>query len=311
MTFKERILYLAENTNLRNSEIARKLGCSKRTVRRHAGPWADRMQRKMGHDPKVVKKEDSARILLFDIETAPMEVYTWSLQQHGWMNPDMVVKDWSIISWAAKWLFEPDVISMRVSGTEAIDRTDASIINELWALLDEANIVIAHNGARFDARKANARFALNGLTPPMPYRIIDTLQVARQQFALSSFKLDYINQLFGLQKKGHPGFDIWRRCVHGDEEALRVMDEYCKRDVMILEELYLHIRPWIKGHPNVSLYQDAETDACGNSGNTNLNWGGYYTTPAGKYRAFRCTNCGAIGRFKSAEKIVATRGIAR
>lgn len=269
------------------------------------------MQRKMGHDPSVVKKEDSARILLFDVETAPMEVYTWTLMNVGYISPDNVIKDWSILTWSAKWLFEPDVKSQRVSGEEAVNRQDASIVGELWTLLDEANIVIAHNGNRFDVRKINARFALNGLTPPMPYRVIDTLTTARQQFALSSYKLDYINKLFGLQKKDHPGWDVWRRCVNGDEEALLEMDEYCKRDVNVLEELYLQIRPWIKGHPNVALYQDTEGSACTNCGNEDLKWGGYYFTPAGKYRAFRCAKCGAIGRHKSSESKVDSRSIAR
>ena len=263
----------------------------------------------MGHDPSVVRKEDSARILLFDIETAPMEVYTWTLMDVGYINPNMVVKDWSILSWSAKWLFEPDVMHRRVSGEDALNRRDKDVVGELWTLLDEANIVIAHNGARFDVRKINARFALNGLTPPLPYRVIDTLRVARQQFALSSYKLDYINDLFGLKQKSHPGFDVWKRCVHGDEEALRVMDEYCQRDTAILEELYLQIRPWIKGHPNVGLYIDTDKSTCTNCGNTDLKWGGYYYTPAGKYRAFRCQKCGAIGRYKSSEATVDTRAV--
>jgi hypothetical protein len=269
------------------------------------------MQRKMGHDPSVVNKEDSARILLFDIETAPMEVFVWSLANNNWITPEKVIKDWSILSWSAKWLFEPDVISQKVSGEEAIERKDSSVVGELWSLLDEANIVIAHNGARFDVRKVNARFALNGLTPPLPYRIIDTLRVARSQFALSSYKLDYINKLFGLQQKKHTTMDLWKRCVNGDEEALSEMDEYCKTDVMVLEELYLQIRPWIKGHPNVGLYIDTDKDVCTNCGNENLEWGGYYYTPAGKYRAFRCTKCGAIGRSKSSETTVDTRSLAQ
>ena len=299
MEYKDRIHYLAEHTHLKNSEIARKLGCSKRTVRRHIGKWTDRVQMKMGHDPSVVAKEDSARILLFDIESAPMEVYVWQLFKNNYINPDNVIKDWSVLTWSAKWLFEPNVMSAKVSGQEAIDREDKSTVKKLWHLLDEANIIIAHNGARFDVRKMNARFALNGLTPPLPYRIIDTLKVARQQFAFSSYKLDYINKLFGLSEKSHPGWDVWKRCVHGDEEALREMNEYCDRDVMILEELYLQIRPWIKGHPNMGLYIDTDEKVCTHCGNENLTWGGAYTTGVGAYAAFRCNKCGAIGRSRT------------
>jgi hypothetical protein len=259
------------------------------------------MQLKMGHDPKVIKKEDSARILLLDIESAPMEVYVWQLFKNNYISPDNVIKDWSILTWSAKWLFEPEIISRKVTGSDAVDRDDISILNDLWLLLDEANIVIAHNGKRFDVRKINARFALNDLTPPLPYRVIDTLQVARQNFAFSSFKLDYINKLFGLTQKGHPGWDIWKRAVKGEEEALEEMRAYCDNDVAILEELYLQIRPWVKGHPNVGLYIDTETSACTNCGNTKLKWGGSYYTPAGRYSAFRCQKCGAIGRSRTSD----------
>ena len=46
--FRNRIKELAENTKLTNAQIAKKLGCSKRTVRRHAGPYADKHMRVAG-----------------------------------------------------------------------------------------------------------------------------------------------------------------------------------------------------------------------------------------------------------------------
>jgi DNA polymerase elongation subunit (family B) len=293
--YAEKIKYLAENTKLSNSQIAKKLGCSKRTVRRHAGPYADRLNKFFDISPKDVR-EEGARILLFDIETSPMEVYVWQLFKNNYIDPRSVIKDWSTLCWSAKWLFEEKVMSGVVTPDEAINRSDASIIDELWSLLDEADIVVAHNGAKFDVRKMNARFALNGLNPPMPYRVVDTLRVARRQFNLSSYKLDYINQLFGLEKKTHTDFQLWKDCVHGDVNALMRMSEYCDNDVLILEELYVKLRPWIKGHPNVALYVDTDQERCTNCGNENLTWSGKYYTPAGRYRAFRCNDCGAVGR---------------
>lgn len=294
---------LAETTKLTNAQIARKLGCSKRTVRRHAGPYAERLQKFFGITPDDLKKE-GAKILLFDIETSPMEVFVWQLKQQGWISPESVIKDWSILTWSAKWLFDDVVYSARVSGDDAFHRRDDSIMQELWTLLDEAHIIIAHNGARFDVRRMNARFALNGLMPPMPYRVIDTLRVARRQFDFASYKLDYINQLFGLEQKGHPGYDLWKQSVSGTgeaDEALRQMSEYCDNDVRILEELYVQIRPWIKGHPNLGLYIDTDGESCTNCGNTALDWRGKYYTPAGRYLAFRCQSCGAVGRSRTTD----------
>lgn len=305
--YKEKIETLAKTTKLTNSQIARRLGCSRRTVRRHAGPYAERLKVFFGITEEQYR-EQGAKILLFDIETAPMETFVWSLRQHGWISPESVIKDWSILTWSAKWLFDDQIYSARVIADDAERREDSAIIQPLWDLLDEADVIVAHNGARFDVRKANARFALNGLGPPLPYKIIDTLRVARRQFDLSSYKLDYINQLFGLPEKGHPGYNTWKTAVkqsilggRAAEEALERMRSYCDNDVRILEELYLQIRPWIKGHPNMGLYVDTDGSACTNCGNADLDWKGKYYTPAGRFLSFRCNNCGAVGRSRTTD----------
>jgi hypothetical protein len=299
--YADKIKYLAENTKLSNSQIAKKLGCSKRTVRRHAGPYAERLKKFFGIKPEELKAQ-GAKILLFDLETAPLECYLWSLRQPGWVSTKMIKKDWSILSWSAKWLFDSQIMHGVVDYKEAYNREDSSVMDELWTLLDESDIVIAHNGARFDVRRMNARFALNGLTPPMPYRVIDTLRMIKRQFDLAAYNLDYVNGLFGLDtKKGNEeGIELWKKCVSGEPElavpALERMAYYCDNDVFILEELYVQIRPWIKGHPNLGLYIDTEGESCTNCGSVNLDWRGKYYTPAGRYRAFRCNDCSAVGR---------------
>jgi hypothetical protein len=305
--YREQIKRLAAETKLTNTQIARKLGCSPRTVRRNAGPYSSRLEQFFGITPEQLKTE-GARILLFDIETAPMEVFVWSLRQHGWISPESIQKDWSILTWSAKWLFEDQIYSARVNADDAEAREDYSIMPPLWDLLDEADIIVAHNGARFDVRKANARFVLNGLSPPLPYKIVDTLRITKRQFDFSSYKLDYVNQLFGIDQKTHPGYDTWKRAVKksvlgGDvaEQNLEKMRVYCDNDVRILEELYMQIRPWIKGHPNMGLYIDTDGNACTNCGNTDLDWAGKYYTPAGRFLSFRCKVCGAVGRSRTTD----------
>jgi DNA polymerase III epsilon subunit-like protein len=188
------------------------------------------------------------------------------------------------------------IYSDKVSVNEAQSREDSSIIPQLWHLLDEADLVVGHNAQKFDVRKANLRFALNGFNPPLPYRVIDTMRCAMRVFNSSSYKLDYLNRIFGNNLKISTQYSLWKRAVTGDASALTEMEEYNRGDVVITEELYLSLRPWIKGHPNVGLYLDTEEVVCTNCGNENLTWGGYYYTPAGKYKSFRCTECGAIGR---------------
>lgn len=293
---KDAIIELADTTRLSNAEIALKLGCSRRHVRRVAGPEEERVTHK-----QATPAERTAKILLFDIETAPMELYAWSIWQK-YFGPEAIKKDWSLLSWSAKWLFDPEIISEVVTPEEAHNRTDRSITEGLWKLIDEANIVVAHNGNKFDIRRMNYRFAKNGLKAPLPYRAIDTYLVSRQNFAASSYKLDYLTQDFELAgKMRHEGLGLWKRCVDGDdaEDALQEMVEYNQQDIRCLEDLYLILRPWVKSHPPISLYMDGNNvERCGRCGSTELEWKGKYYTPAGRFQSFRCLNpaCGGVGR---------------
>ncbi len=241
----------------------------------------------------------AAKILLVDIETSPMEVYVWSLKVYDkYISPSNVIKDWAILSWAAKWLCDGKVMSAIVSPKDAIKRQDSKLIKPLWELLNEADIVIAFNAWKFDLRKINTRFLVNDLPPPMPYQVIDPLREARKHFAFSSNKLDYINEQLELSRKMDTSFSLWKRCVTGDGNALLEMEEYNRKDVVVLEDNYFTIRPWIKSHPNLSLFVETDEEACPTCNNpiSEEDWGGYYTTPSNRFRAFRCSSCGAIGR---------------
>ena len=285
MNKTEKILELSKtNPALSNRQIAEEVGCTRRLARMVRNEYS----------PEVVAKK-APKILIFDIETSPMEVFVWGLykQQIPIQN---VIKDFSLLSWSAKWLFEPEIMSAKVTGWEAKNRADGSIIEGLWKLLDEADMVVGHNVQKFDVRKANLRFHINGLRPPMPYRVIDTMKHAMKVFGSSSYKMDYLNKIFGLNMKKDTTYDLWVRSVNGDEKALQQMLDYNEFDVVVTEELYLDLRGWMKNHPNVALYIDTEDVICTNCGNPDLTWDGHYFTPAGKYKAFRCNNCGAIGR---------------
>jgi len=285
---------LTDEPTLPSKLVANVVGCTRRLVRS--------VRQEMGTVVKSMPK-----ILIFDIETTPMEVYVWKLWKNV-ISPDMVIKDRSMLSWSAKWLFDDHIMGQRVAAQEARDRTDLSILSDLWYLLNDADIVVAHNGNSFDVKISNARFAVAGLFPPMPYKVIDTLTHSKRVFGFPSYKLDCLNSYFNLDlKMDHEGMDLWKACVNGSEKALDTMLKYNKRDVTILEELYLKIRPWMKGHVNVGLYIDTDETLCTNCGNDDLTWGGYYFTPAGKYKAFRCDKCGAIGRSRISDLDKETR----
>lgn len=240
----------------------------------------------------------SAKVLILDIETAPILAYTWGIWNQN-IQPSNIHTDWFCLTWAAKWLFEDKVYSGKLTSNEAKTQDDSRIIKGIWQLLNEADIVIAHNGQKFDLPKLNSRFIINKLHPPLPYQQIDTLLHIRRQFGFTSNKLDYVNHLLNLpRKKENDGMPLWVGCYKGDTKCLSEMLAYNIEDVRILEETYLRIRAWIKPHPNMGLFILDETqDRCPSCGSNDLKAEGKeYKTTANSYEQFRCNNCGSVGR---------------
>lgn len=273
-------------------ETAQKLGLAESTVRRYV---------------RAFKQEERspAKILLFDIETAPMEVTVWGLYKQR-IPTDNIIKDWSVLTWAAKWLYAPEVISAKVSTDEAFNRQDRSILGGIWDLFEQADIVIAHNAQKFDVRKLKSRWILNDFKPPAPYQVIDTLKESRKHFAHSSHKLDFLQMKFRQTRKIPTNYELWQRCVNHDADALVEMQTYNKQDVFALEELYLKIRPWITSHPNLGVY-DLGDAVCAYCGHGEFEWVGHYYTPAGRYRTKRCKSCGGFSRERYADLTLAER----
>lgn len=240
------------------------------------------------------------KILVFDIETAPLKSYVWRIWQQN-INPlnGMLQSEWFMLTWSAKWLYDDKVMSGKLTPEEALAEDDSRLTKEMWNLFNEANVVIAHNGKKFDVKTLNTRFLKNGLNPPSPYQIIDTLTHARKQFLFESNKLDYLGKTLGLGEKISTSFSLWEGCVNGDRKSLLEMETYNIQDVVLLEEVYLTLRPYIKPHPNLNLIVNNENCACPTCMSENLNWNGVYRTNSASYAAFTCNSCGSQGRSRT------------
>src|SRR6266699_2886337 len=127
---------------------------------------------------KILNEIVYAKILILDIETAPIRAKVWGIWNQN-IYIDQIGDDWFVLTWAAKWLFEKKVYSGRLTSKEAIKQNDKRILKGIWQLLEEADIVVAHNGDKFDLPKLNTRFIIHKLNPPLPYQSIDTLKVIK------------------------------------------------------------------------------------------------------------------------------------
>lgn len=236
------------------------------------------------------------KILIFDLETSPLKAYVWSRWKQN-IYYDQLLNDWFLLTWSAKWLGSKDVMSESLSSDEVRNENDSRIVTKLWKLVDEADIIIAHNGDRFDVPRLNSRFLVNELPPASSYRTVDTRKVAAKQFGFSSNSLNELARIFGFGSKMDTDFELWSKCMDGDEEALEYMRKYNDQDVLLLEKIYLKLRPYIKSHPNIAVYMDNDHKVCSSCGSANvIETNRYQYTNTGKFKLYRCGDCGAESR---------------
>src|SRR5579859_6162370 len=118
---------------------------------------------------------NTPRIATVDIETAPLESFTWGIWDQN-IGLEQIKTEWSILSYAWKWLDSKAIIQADTSGRGIKKvRDDKKLAGQLWKLLDEADIVVAQNGIKFDIKKINARLIQHGFGPYSPIRVVDTL----------------------------------------------------------------------------------------------------------------------------------------
>lgn len=250
--------------------------------------------------PKTAERGSMSkpRILTLDIETAPLNVYTWgTFDQNVGLN--QIKGEWRILSVAWKWLGERKVHFESASLSLDGGVFDMNLMSTVWELLDEADIVVAQNGREFDIKKINARMIQQGFDPYSPIRIIDTMQAAKRHFAFTSNKLEWMGKhIARMPKEEHrkfPGFELWKECLAGNEAAWREMEKYNKADVLATEALYLKLRPWIEGHPNVATY-GSEPHRCPKCGGDSLQSRGVGVTQTGRFQRYCCNSCGGWSR---------------
>ena len=237
------------------------------------------------------------KILLLDIETAPILGYVWQLWDQT-LGVNQIKSDWYILSWSAKWLGEKEVMYQDQRRAKNIE-DDSKILKKIWELLDEADIIVTQNGKSFDAKKLNARFILNGFQPPSSYKHIDTKLVAKKHFGFTSNSLEYMSgklckKYKKLKHEKFAGFAMWSECLKGNIDAWKEMEKYNKYDVLALEELYAKLIPWDSA-VNFSIYSSKNSDVC-TCGSSEFKKRGFFYSPKGKFQRFKCLKCGAETR---------------
>lgn len=231
------------------------------------------------------------KILLLDIETAPNLAHVWSFWNTN-VGANQVMEHSTMLSFAAKWVGKPDIAYRDVE-----HQSEKMMLRSMNKLLNEADCIVAHNGNKFDMPKIRGRSLVHGLPLPSPYKQIDTYLIARKEFGFDSNSLEYLAKVLNLphQKMKHkkfPGHEMWVECLKGNPAAWAEMKKYNIQDILVLEDLYLLVRPYAKTHPNFGVYLESEKTVCPKCGSEDRFKDGYAHTMVGKFPKYGCHACG-------------------
>ena len=231
-----------------------------------------------------------AKVLVWDLETGGVNAFKANL---GF-----------ILNFGYKWLGESKTHVLRVSDypdwfkkTRDLPINDKPLLRDALKIMEEADILVAHYGERFDRRFFQGRCVIHNLKPPPPIKLRDTWRIARSAFAFQSNRLGVLAQVLRLGEKKHqktsrewPGW--WFRAMAGDETAIQQMSKYCAQDVRTTEALYLRTRVYDNlNHPRLFMNRD-NCGLCGAS----VNYHGTTMVGTHRYKRYQCTSCGRWDR---------------
>lgn len=293
--FKKRAIELHEKEGLSYRKAAKVIAQENEGI--NAGSLSAYMRQKKWFKGIIPQNlPPSARVLLYDLETSPDLRYSWGKWQAGGSD-EMLVRESFLICFSAKWLLEDGIIEHCLTPEEIREGNDSRIVKELHKLLNEADVLIAHNILKFDRPKANTRFIYWGLPPLKPVKMIDTLTHARRQFKIYSNRLDFLGRrFFGIGGKDEMNISDWLACMNGDAETLVKMQKYCSQDVRLLEDVYLKLRAWIQPHPNLALMEPGGVLRCPVCTSENIRIESEYQTLVNVYNSWRCGDCGSVSK---------------
>lgn len=169
---------------------------------------------------------------------------------------------------------------------------DRALCVALAEILEGADCIVTHNGKKFDFRFIQTRFLFHGLDPIPPIHHVDTCAEAKKHFYFFNNRLSTIARfLTDEEKMEHEGWDLWVAVHARDKGAMQRMSDYCKQDIVVLEEVFRELRPLVTSLPNYNLFSPLKEKCCPKCGSSRLKSNGKRYTRMSSYRRYICEDC--------------------
>ena len=155
-----------------------------------------------------------------------------------------------------KWLGHPKVhVPTILDHAKGGMLDDKGLVKAFSAVWNSSDYAIGHYSQRFDLPMITTKLVKYDLPPLAPIPHIDTWRIARRELKMHSNRLAALAEYFGCESQKTPiTFDDWLHAAHGDKKALKAVVEHCRLDVLVLEEVFLKLRPWAREEPVRQLF---------------------------------------------------------
>lgn len=224
----------------------------------------------------------SSKILFYDIETTKMLADVW------WTGKQFVPhtslrSETKIISISYKWLGSDKVECITWDNYK---KCDEELVKKFLKIYNDANFVVGINNDNFDNRLVNVRAFKYQLDVNTHVRSLDLQREAKRLFRLPSYSMAYIAKFLGLEGKyNHAGNSMWEDIQYGtkekSEKALKEMVKYDNQDVITTEQIYLHMRKYIKTVMHIGVLNNTQKYCCPTCGSSNVELYKTTVTPSG------------------------------
>jgi DNA polymerase III epsilon subunit-like protein len=221
--------------------------------------------------PEFIPNTDRAHVVnvmkkttFLDIETSLVEAYTFRTGMQR-INIDQLKEGSQTKLLTAAWGTWHDLYYYGEDGVKSVSNhhrksafkkdplDDTYVLRKLWDVLDQSDIIVAHNAA-FDRGWIEGRFMDLGWKQPSKYYVYCTFRTLHGLNG-NSKKLDYLSQkLAGTEKVKHDGMSLWIRCAEGDVSAFEEMEEYNIGDIYdTLYQVYMRTALYVNRYKCIDL----------------------------------------------------------
>lgn len=236
---------------------------------------------------KGVKKP--VKRLFYDIETSYATGWFWRPSYKTSIDYGQIFEHAKIICISYKWQGEDKIYNLKWNK----EQDDKEMLREFIKILNKADEVVGHNGDRFDEKWIRTRAIYHRLNMLPKYKSLDTLKMAKRHFNFPSNRLDFLGDYLGVGRKIENERGLWEKVVRfNNREALKRMVDYCDQDVILLEDVFTVMQPYIYKNTNFTVLKGGDKFECTECGNVHVQLVRTYTTASGTFqRIMECLSC--------------------